>query len=644
MKHRLIAAAAIAISFTAIGEVNPEAILMTVDGRPVTVGEFEYLYNKNNTQQTTPQTLDEYLKMFENYKLKVVDAEHAGIDTTPAFESEFSKFRDELAAPYLIDKATEDALISEAYGHFKTDVSVSHIMLSPEEGNAERLDSIRTAILSGSITFEDAASKYSIDRGSKDLGGKMGYVVPGRFPWAFEKASYDTAEGSISPVINSGVGYHIIRPESVTTSKGDVDASHILIMTRGLDEKAQTVAKERIDSAYAALKAGADFAQLAEKISQDPGSARRGGSLGRFGHGVMVAEFDSAAYATPAGEFSKPFRSAFGYHIVKTNETFGVPALDDNMRKTILEGMARDERANAASEAKLNQLMAQYNASVDQRVIERISVMVKNNPGGCDSTMMSRLIEMDDAVASFDGGKVSVRDAIAYIPMAIGTDAVVFTNNLSEAAENALRGAVLDYARGQLAKTNTDYRNLVNEYRDGILLFEISNRRVWDKASTDKEGLKAFFEANKDKYKWAKPKYKGYIFFAQSEPVLNQALAYADSLDTSDAAVFTQNLRKRFGRDLKVERVIAADGENPITDYIGFGGPKEAADKQSRWPFFAGRHGRVIDNPEEAADVRGAAVSDYQAQLEAEWLKELHKKYRVKVNNKVFKQLKKEAN
>lgn len=644
MKSQLIAAAALAIAFPTIAQVKPNTVLMTVDGRPVTVGEFEYLYNKNNTQQVTPQSLDEYLSMFENYKLKVADAEHAGIDKTPAFESEFIKFRDELAAPYLIDKATENALVNEAYSHRKEDVSVSHIMLPLEEKNISRLDSIRSAIIAGSISFENAAKEYSVDRSTKLRGGKIGFVIPDRFPWPFEKTAYDTPEGEISKVVSSGVGYHIIRIDSKEPSKGEVDASHILIMTRGLNKAGQEAAKTRIDSIYNALKNGADFAKLAEKVSQDPGSAARGGALGRFGHGMMVAEFDSAAFATPTGEFSKPFSTDFGYHIVKTNEHFGVPELDEQLRKAIIERMAQDDRANMAANAKIDQLMAQYKAGINDKTITAISRMMSDNGGIVDSTMVARLTAMKEPIATFKGGKVSVTDAMAYVPMEIGSDTDTATANIREAADNALRAAVLDYARNQLKETNAEYRNLVNEYRDGILLYEISNRKVWDKANKDTQGLKTFFEANKNKYHWDKPKFKSFVFFASNDSVLEQAIHFADSLDSSNPTIFTQEMRKKFGRNIKVERVIAAQGENPITDYLGFNGNKPAADRQTKWTSYGAWKGRVINQPEEAADVRGAAVTDYQAKLEADWIKELHQKYPVKINNKVFEKLKKEQN
>ncbi len=228
---------------------------------------------------------------------------------------------------------------------------------------------------------------------------------------------------------------------------------------------------------------------------------------------------------------------------------------------------------------------------------------------------------------------------MAYLPMTLGTDADAFASNFTEAARNALRNAVREHAIERLAETNTDYRNLINEYRDGILLYEISNQKVWDKAAKDQQGLKEFFEANRSKYNWESPKFKSYVFFAKSDSVLQKALVYADSLDTTDPAQFAKDLRKRYGRDLKVERVIAAKGENAITDYLGFNGDKEAADKQSKWPFYAAWHGRLVAQPEDASDVRGAAVTDYQAYLEEQWLKDLRKKYKIKLNKKVFKQI-----
>lgn len=643
MKRHLIAIAAAAVLLPAAAKVNPDEVLMTVDGRPVTVGEFEYLYNKNKAQQTTPQTFDQYLQMFENYKLKVADAEHQNLDKTEAFESEFTKFRDELAMPYLRDQATEDALVEEAYSHRKNDVFVSHIMLPNEPASEARLDSLRREILAGNISFEKAAADFSVDRGSNFNGGRMGIVVPDRFPWAFEEASYNTKVGELSPVVFSGVGYHIIRVESVTPAQGDVDANHILLMTRGLDDAAKAAVKVRIDSVYSALERGASFEGMAKLLSEDPGSANKGGALGRFGHGQMVAEFDSAAFATPDGQISKPFATAYGYHIVRTNKHYGVPELTDELRKEIITRMSRDDRGAMPDKVGLEKLMAQYNGSVNASTMAKVRKMIDENGGVCDSALVARLSTMHRVpIASYQGGTVSVPKAMAYLPSAQGMDSEAFISNLNESAQNALNAALREQALEDLAKTNTDYRNLVNEYRDGILLYEVSNEKVWDRAAKDKTGLEEYFAANRDKYHWDSPRFNSYVFFAKSDSVLAEALAYAETLNATDAQQLTKDMRKQFGRDIKVERVIAAKGENAITDYLGFGGSKEAADKQSKWPFYAAWHGRLVEQPETAADVRGAAVTDYQNYLEQQWLDELHKNYTVKVNNKVLKKLRQE--
>lgn len=645
MKKHLLTALVAAAAVTATAAVDPEAVLMNVDGHDITVSEFEYLFNKNNTQQQTPQSLDEYLQMFIDYKLKVAEAEHEGLQDSPDFIKEFTGFRSDLATPYLRVQEIEDSLVDESYGHRLRDVYVSHIMLPLEVQYKAQADSLLREILAGNITFEDAAARYSLDRRSSVRNGRMGWVVPGRFPWPFEKASYDTEVGQLSPVVNSGLGWHIIRPERSEPALGEVEASHILLMTRGLPDSLQAVAKERIDSIYTVLQAGEDFAELAKRFSQDPGSARNGGSLGWFNHGQMVEEFDSVAYALADGQISTPFPTAFGWHIIKRTGHRGAPELTEELRKAIISQMKNDERGTAATDAYIQRAMASQHAAVDNDAISRIRDLIAANDGGYDSTMVAQLMTMNDIVATFDHGSVPLYKAMERVPYTSATDAANAAKLISGAAMSALQGAVLDYERENLANTNPNYRNLVNEYRDGILLYEVSNRNVWEKATKDTEGLAKYFAANRDKYKWDEPRFKSYIFFASSDSVLNSAMAYADSICPDGTmpftpAEFTQTMRQKFGKDLKIERVIAARGENPITDYLAYDGSKPDADKKSRWDAYGAWRGRMISIPEEPSDVRGAAVTDYQTALGEQWVNQLRKKYKVKVNNKVFKQLK----
>lgn len=579
MKKTLLTAALVLGSLAALFAKSADPVLMNVAGKDVPLSEFEYLYHKNNTQQAQPQSIDQYLDMFINYKLKVADAEAAGIDTTAAFRDEFYKFRNELAEPYLQDNSVMEALIDEAYNHMKEEVLVSHIMLNA--GQEALADSLRNVIVSGADTYENVARNYSIDAPSAQRGGLMGIVIPGRFPWPFEEAAYATAVGEVSAPVNSGFGLHLIRVEKRTPARGEVKASHILRLTRGANDSVAARQKELADSLYLVAKADpSKFAELAQEFSEDPGSAKRGGDLGWFGPGMMVAEFDSVSFALPVGAVSEPFQTQFGWHIIYKEDARGIGSLDDN-RAAIEKQIKGSDRGKEPSRAFLRQATEKYRSQL---------------PAG-----------------SFDdNGQLTAE----------GTD------------------AVLDLARQDLETTNEDYRNLVNEYRDGILLYEISNQNVWDRAAKDREGLEAYFQANKDKYKWDAPKFKAYVVFATSDSLLNEALEYAAALPADMAPTdLVKEVREHFGRDVKVERVIAAKGENAITDYLGFGEAKPENDK-SRWKAYAAFRGRVISEPEEAADVRGAAVADYQETLEQQWVADLHKRYKVKVYDKVLKKAK----
>lgn len=549
---------------------------MKVGNDDVRLSEFEYLYNKNNTQQAQPQTIDEYVDMFVNFKLKVAAAEAAGLDTTKAFKDEYLKFRNELSEPYLRDEKVAAAQEAEAYDHMLSDLLVSHIMFPAQQ--SALADSLYAELKAGNARFEDIATKYSMDKASARRGGLMGVVGAGRYPWPFEKAAYETEVGRISPVINSGFGLHIIRVESRTPAKGQVHAAHILRMTRGASDSVVAAEMLVADSLYNVVTApGADFAAVARQFSQDPGSARNGGDLGFFGPGMMVQEFDSVAFALADGEISRPFKTPFGWHIIKRIESKGPGTFEENLEAIRKQIEREPSRARLAGDA--------YAAA---------------------------------AVERFRGKLGGVTDS----------------------AEMTARA--LELAREELEAENADYRNLLHEYRDGILLFDISNREVWNKASADTVGLDEFFRANRAKYAWKAPKFKSLIIFAGNDSLLNVAMRYAaDSIPaTVPAQKIAEVMQQRFGRDVKVERVIAAKGENAITDYLGFGAEKPAKPASQRWQSYAAFRGRVIDQPEEASDVRGTVVADYQAALEKEWLERLHKEIPVKINQKVLKQAK----
>lgn len=365
--HLSAAIAVTAIAVTAAAASDP--VLMTINKVPVHLSEFEYLYNKNNSQQLQPQTLDEYVDMFVNYKLKVAAAVAAGMDTTASFRNEFDGYATELAQSRMVDSTVYDSLLHEAYDHVRELRYVSHIMLPPADGETSgevamaRADSVRNAILSGATTFEDAAAA-SIDRASATRGGRMGWVLPGRYPWPFEKASYDTPLGGISPVINSGFGLHIIRVDEIKPNPGEVEAEHILKLTHGKTPEEAAHARVAIDSLYNVVtQSGVDFEDVARRESEDPGSAKQGGKLGWYSSGMMVAPFDSASFAMQVGEISRPVTTAYGYHIIHKTGARPVASFED-MRQSLEQQINGDERGQLPAQRRLDALVKQYKGQV----------------------------------------------------------------------------------------------------------------------------------------------------------------------------------------------------------------------------------------------------------------------------------------
>ena len=627
-----------AIAITAKG-ADKDPVMMTVDGKPVHKSEFMYLYNKNNAQQSTPQTLDQYLEMFVNYKLKVAEAEKAKIDTTAQFRNEFEQFKTELAVPYMRDTTILPAIYAEAYDHIKEDVKVSHIMFilpkNPEEQAKQMAlaDSVRTALVNGG-DWNEAVKKYSIDRGSRERNGSMGWLRLGSTPWAFEKVAYDTPVGTISGVVNSGFGYHIVRPDERRANRGEVLVQHILKLTARKSPEEAAHTKVQIDSLYNLVVNGADFAALAKDNSEDPGSRGQGGQLDWFGTGMMVNEFDSVAFALKNGEISKPFATAYGYHIIKKIDSRPTPDFEKAMPK-IEAAIMNDERGNRPEQVYIDNLIKTFKGSLVEDGLDKVRNMIAANAGGYDSVAIEALKVSDIPVYTVSGRKYPVSEVMKYVAVTSITDPENARGLIASAAQQALRNRVYEEGREQLYKDNADYRNLVNEYRDGILLFEISNREVWDKAAKDTDGLNAYFAANKDKYEWEAPKYKGFIVFAATDSVMNLAKTYTDSLgEKFDPQTFIADLRAKFGKDVRAERVLAAKGDNAISDYLVFDGVRPDESKM-RWKHYFAFGGHIAEQPEEVADVRGLVTTDYQNLLEQQWLDRLHKTHKVKIDKKV---------
>lgn len=618
-----------------------DPVLMTVGGKPVTLSEFEYLYHKNNAQQSTPQDIEEYLKLFIPYRQKVAAAEEMGLDKTQAFEKEFNSYRRDLAAPYMIDKAVEDSILAAQYERMKEEVDVSHIMVffqSPGKTLEQKkalMDSLLNCIEAGE-SFDSLAIKYSGDMNSARKGGRMGYIMANRFPAAFEDAAYTVPVGGHSGVIESPMGYHIVKVNARRPARGQVLVEHILRLTRGKSAEEAKAQKNYIDSLYNLVTNGASFEAVAAANSEDPGSASQGGRLPWFGVGQMVPQFEEVAFALADSTISKPFETPYGYHIIKRLNGKGIESFEQ-AKPLISNVISRDERGQLPAMRRLAQLKKEYGAKIETKAIDKLKKQIEA-AGGVDSAMLASFQASDLVVARVGKDKLPLSEVMSEeLPNGFAGDAAQQVAQLEEAVGRHLDAAVIETKQRKLMEEEPSYRNLVNEYRDGMLMFEIQDRNVWSKAKSDQEGLEAFFNAHKDNYRWDGPRFKSRIIFAESDSILNEVNEYLKENPVASDSISVA-LRKKFGKEVKIERVLAAKGENPITDYLGFGAEKPAP--QGRWIAYEAYEPRLIEQPEEAADVRGVVITDYQDYLLNQWLEELDKKYPASVNKKVLSQAK----
>jgi len=617
-----------------------DPVLMTINGKKIKLSEFEYLYNKNNQQQVEKETLEQYLDRFVLYKQKVADAEAAGLDTTRAFKAEFEGYQKDLAAPYMVKDSTyEHEMLNEAYSRLQREIDIDHMMFplgnTPEETdvNLARMDSLRNCVLAGE-DWEQLANNFSSDPSKSRNHGHYGYVSAATFPYEFENVVYSTAVGEVSKPFKTQFGVHMIRVNN-TRERNDVHAKHIIkVFPKNATAEQKAHCKQQIDSIYDLLQAGANFEDLARTESQD-GSARRGGDLGWFGHGRMIPAFEQVAFDLADGEISKPFETDFGYHIVK-KVAHGIPSFQE-VRPALETAIKRDIRATLIHERRLNDLKKKYNYRFNPDV-EGYLTTALNKAGGYDSTFVPKVIKMASIPLFTYGDSQSMPlsglTSLLNVKSLITDDAAAREYILSKVDALAEK-TLTEYNERELVKSNPEYRNLLNEYRDGMLLFEISNNRVWKAANRDTVGLEQYFEAHRDNYRWNEPHFKGIILSASNDSVMQLVKADIPKYGTD---TLPNMLHLKYGADIRMERMVVKQGENALADYLAFG----VGDKPDRKNFteFIVLEGGLISQPQDMSDVRGAVTSDYQDVLERQWKEELAKKYPAKINKKVLKKLK----
>lgn len=612
---------------------------MTIGGRPVSVEEFNYIYKKNNINNSanySRQSLEEYLQLFINYKLKVRQAEDLGMDTLSDLVSEYKGYEQQLYESHL-NKTILDPLVKQEYDRSKFDVGVSHIYISRNTSEAEKKIKEIHARLKKGESFEKLAAEFSEDQNTAAQGGKIGYFTALQIGYPqLEDAVYNTPVGQFSSPIETAIGYHIIKVFDKRPARGRIKVA-IIKRTFSEDPESQARAGAIIDSLYQLAVSGADFGDLATRFSEDQLTNLRAGEMDWFGINQYTQVFEDAAFALKKdGDISKPVRTTSAYYIIKRlMATKELPFADAEpvLKTKILKSRMYAEAINRlVAEVKSKYGYKEYPEAMNA-FRQRMDTYVNKFPFKySEEENPAVLLEIDGKQFNAnDFGKVmnTVANKVTGKSGQERTDAIF---------DETLKQIILDAHKNNLPKENPEYKALLEEYRNGVLIFELTREKVWNKAVTDSAGLAEFFANHRDKYLWndrllvRKYQLKDEAGFQKLKVLISEnpelsVQDYGKMLEENELEV--SNVQ-----DLTLEKGVAE--EATLLQW-----EKGSVQLLKKDNVITAYH--VLDilpaGRKEYHECKGYVIADYQEFLEKNWISDLRKQYPVELNKTVFEKL-----
>jgi peptidyl-prolyl cis-trans isomerase SurA len=633
--------------------------VLTVGDENVSLEEFRYTFQKNNRDSiTTAASLDEYMELYINFKLKVKAAVELGMDTSSTFLRELAGYRKQLSRPYLVDNDLLDELVTQAYERLQEEIRARHILVKCSETAApedtlkawNKTARLRDLLIEGGDFEQIARGKSgSEDPSVKDNRGDLGWFTAFQMLYPFEDAAYTTEVGELSGIIRTRYGYHILEVTGRRKTKGEVHVAHIMVRAGDTkDTLKRTDAENRAHQIYNELQAGADWTEMAMKYSEDQTSSGKGGDLKWMGIGRMVEEFETAVFAlTENGEISAPFATSYGWHIAKRIDYRGPKSIEES-EKEIRRKVQRDLRAEKTRSSFLNKLKEAYGFKLEtKRLAPLVSMLEKQDSAFTGDRSWPQLKALDSGrtLVTIGGEVATVLDFRAFLETAKlrnpNDAAAVIVNQQLDAWVESLLFA---YEDGRLEEKHSEFRMLMEEYRDGILLFELTDELVWTKAVKDSSGLANFYAENTDQFLWPE-RADIRIFTCADNAVLKavkKALKKGDDLAQLQREITAEQplgIRITSGLYTAMEN----DWAKQAIDAIASGEIAAPSENNSSFLTIEAGDGawsyvevRDVHSPEAKTleESRGQVIAGYQDELERLWIAELRGRYRVEVYTK----------
>ncbi len=618
----LLAGFLFVISFVS-AQIKDE-VLFTIDKKPVYTSEFIRVYKKNKDIiiDNNQKSVDDYLNMFVDFKLKLEYAYDLELDTTITFKEELAKYREQLILPYLTDNEASNQLVKEAYARTIEEVNVSHILIKVSVDASSKdtliafnkINEARNNILNG-LTFESVAKEYSEDPSVKHNNGNLGYFSAFDMVYVFESVAYNTPVGEVSKPFRTKFGYHILKINDKRPSKGEIEIAHIFVKNKETDND---YAKNQINELHKKLKQGEKFDYLAKNYSDDQSSAQKGGLLPKFSSGKLINPIDSIAFSMKeVGDISNPFSSNYGWHILKLINKYPIKSYDE------LKQNLKQQIENGSRSVVIKKSLAEK--------LEKGYIITE------DHNLLAQIYNGDIPQNSFDKELLTIENESYTLNDFQQCLNINKKKQVKDIYNEYRTDKIIDYYKNHLEEINTDFAVIYKEYSDGLLLFDLLQNNIWDKAEKDSIGLEKYFDQNNKDYYWKK---RAKIVIATCNNH-DKAVMVKDLL-AKNKTVDEIKLLINEGATIHVlfnEGIVEEDSNKLPENYEFIEGVSKIY-KVDRNHYIIGNILEILPaGPKELKETKGQVLNDYQNYLEKQWVKKLHKKYKVELNKKTINNL-----
>jgi peptidyl-prolyl cis-trans isomerase SurA len=506
----------VALTYTGFAQNNTKEVLFSINEKPYYTDEFARVYKKNLdlVKDESQKDLNQYLELFIGYKLKVNKAYKLGLQNNPQYQSELKSYRTQLAKNYFNDTKITQELIEEGYNRLQKEIKASHILILVDENAApadtlkayRKIEDISKRALAGE-DFAALATQYSEDPSAKENKGSLGYFSAFRMVYPFESAAYNTPKGEISKIIRTRFGYHIIKVDDIRNNRGEVTVAHIMILKPKPEDADQDKAKNTIDDIYKKLQQGEKFEDLAKQFSEDKSSSSKGGVLNKFGSGQLSSEeFENTAFAlTQPNEVSKPFESQFGWHIVKLIEKHPIKTMDE-MKNELESKIGKDDRSKKIVASLNEKLRKKYTYKKDAKQYALVSKLVTDAFYEGKWTLPANAKDFTAPLLTINDKKIDGKTFLDFVEkqQKAGSGIKPVSKMVDGLYEKFLDEQLSTYYDDNLENEFPEFANVMEEYRDGLLLFDLMEKEIWDRSKTDTIGLQKFYDDHKMEHLWKK--------------------------------------------------------------------------------------------------------------------------------------------